>query len=253
MKVTRKLSLQSLLSYESVHKATKILKLHPYRVHVMHKRFTRLHQHGEKSECMHRWGRWTFPTLNITCFLFSVFNAFYFLTKRTCVRNWLRYFSITLYICSVHIIFALILKEQNAFNANFICLCTKYLRGLAHYENIYFFCIVSFLERAVKRNYELRCRPYLAGGVTDSSVRVRAGKRKTQWTFLMEGKPESFSRTGLRLLSAVNPPVSVGPVVWDVIAVSHNWDERLLESLLMLVILRPGCTRGQHGGHACKL
>jgi hypothetical protein len=32
----RKLYLQSGLSYGSVHKATKILKLHPYRVHVMH-------------------------------------------------------------------------------------------------------------------------------------------------------------------------------------------------------------------------
>jgi transposase len=35
-KSLRKLSLQSGVSYGSVHKATKILKLHPYRVHVMH-------------------------------------------------------------------------------------------------------------------------------------------------------------------------------------------------------------------------
>jgi hypothetical protein len=35
-KPLRKLSLQSGLSCGSVHKATKILKLHPYRVHVMH-------------------------------------------------------------------------------------------------------------------------------------------------------------------------------------------------------------------------
>jgi hypothetical protein len=35
-KSLRKLSLQSGLSYGSVHKATKILKLYPYRVHVMH-------------------------------------------------------------------------------------------------------------------------------------------------------------------------------------------------------------------------
>jgi hypothetical protein len=35
-KLLRKLSLQSGLSYGSVHKATKILNLHPYRVHVMH-------------------------------------------------------------------------------------------------------------------------------------------------------------------------------------------------------------------------
>jgi transposase len=35
-KSLRKLSLQSGLSYGSVHKATKILKLRPYRVHSMH-------------------------------------------------------------------------------------------------------------------------------------------------------------------------------------------------------------------------
>jgi hypothetical protein len=35
-KLLRKLSLQSGLSYGSVHKATKILKLHPYPVNVMH-------------------------------------------------------------------------------------------------------------------------------------------------------------------------------------------------------------------------
>jgi hypothetical protein len=35
-KSLRKPYLQSGLSYGSVHKATKILKLHPYRVHVMH-------------------------------------------------------------------------------------------------------------------------------------------------------------------------------------------------------------------------
>jgi hypothetical protein len=35
-KSLRKLSLQSGLSYGSVNKATKILKLHPYRVHVTH-------------------------------------------------------------------------------------------------------------------------------------------------------------------------------------------------------------------------
>jgi hypothetical protein len=35
-KSLRKLSFQSGLSYGSVHRATKILKLHPYRVHDMH-------------------------------------------------------------------------------------------------------------------------------------------------------------------------------------------------------------------------
>jgi hypothetical protein len=35
-KSRRKLSLQSGLSYRSVHKVTKILKLYPYHVHVMH-------------------------------------------------------------------------------------------------------------------------------------------------------------------------------------------------------------------------
>jgi hypothetical protein len=35
-KSLRKLSLQSGLSYGSVYKATKILKLHPYRVNIMH-------------------------------------------------------------------------------------------------------------------------------------------------------------------------------------------------------------------------
>jgi hypothetical protein len=36
LKSLRQLSLQSGLSYGSVHKATKILKRHPYRVHFMH-------------------------------------------------------------------------------------------------------------------------------------------------------------------------------------------------------------------------
>jgi hypothetical protein len=36
-KSLRKLSLQSGLSYRSVHEATKILKFHPHRVHVTHK------------------------------------------------------------------------------------------------------------------------------------------------------------------------------------------------------------------------
>jgi hypothetical protein len=45
---------------------------------------------------MHRWTRWTFPTLNII--FLSDFNVIHFLTNRTCVRNGLRDFSITLYI-----------------------------------------------------------------------------------------------------------------------------------------------------------
>jgi hypothetical protein len=46
------------------------------------------------------WTRWAFSTFNITLFffLFSDFNIVYFLTKRTCVRNGLRNFSITLYL-----------------------------------------------------------------------------------------------------------------------------------------------------------
>jgi hypothetical protein len=54
-------------------------------------------KHEAKSECMHHWTRWTFPTLDITLLLFSYFNVIYFLTNITCVRNGLREFSITLY------------------------------------------------------------------------------------------------------------------------------------------------------------
>jgi hypothetical protein len=48
---------------------------------------------------MHRWTRWTFPTLTITLFfvLFSDFNLIYLLTRRTCIRNGLRDFSVILY------------------------------------------------------------------------------------------------------------------------------------------------------------
>jgi hypothetical protein len=47
---------------------------------------------------MHHWTRWTFPTLNITLFFcFLIPMSFLFLTNRTCVRNGLRDFSITLY------------------------------------------------------------------------------------------------------------------------------------------------------------
>jgi hypothetical protein len=53
-------------------------------------------RHEENSACMHRWTRWTFPTLDIT-FFFSDFNVIYFLTNIMCVRNRLRDFSIILY------------------------------------------------------------------------------------------------------------------------------------------------------------
>jgi hypothetical protein len=42
--------------------------------------------------------QWTFLKFNITLFLFFDFNAIYFLTNRTCARNGLHDFSITLYI-----------------------------------------------------------------------------------------------------------------------------------------------------------
>jgi hypothetical protein len=45
---------------------------------------------------MHRWTRWTFPTLRNTVFFYD-FHVLYFLTNRTCVRKGLCDFSITLY------------------------------------------------------------------------------------------------------------------------------------------------------------
>jgi hypothetical protein len=39
----------------------------------------------------------------------------------------------------------------------------------------------------------------------------------------------------------------------DVIAVSQNRDNLLLELLLMLVVLRPGCAYAQQGDHAYQL
>jgi predicted metal-binding transcription factor (methanogenesis marker protein 9) len=103
----RKLSLQSALSYGSVHKCTKILKLHPYRVHVMHK----LKEPGMekrlqycilpiKYRYMHAWLRAvdiSNTQYNIV-FLFSDFNVIYFLTIRTGVTNGFCDSSITLYI-----------------------------------------------------------------------------------------------------------------------------------------------------------
>jgi hypothetical protein len=74
-KSVRKFSLQSGLSYRSVHKATKILKLHPFCVQIMHQLFTKLHQ---------TWGKeWMHASLNavdisntkyntVFCFLISV-------------------------------------------------------------------------------------------------------------------------------------------------------------------------------------
>jgi hypothetical protein len=38
-------------------------------------------KHEEKNEWMHRWTRWTFPTRNITLFLFSNFNLLYFFDR----------------------------------------------------------------------------------------------------------------------------------------------------------------------------
>jgi hypothetical protein len=55
-------------------------------------------RHEEKSECMHRWTRWTFPTLNMTLFFVFCFNVIYFLTNKTRVSNGLIDFSITLYV-----------------------------------------------------------------------------------------------------------------------------------------------------------
>jgi hypothetical protein len=64
-----------------------------WTVSVTQELFTGLRQTWGKE-----WTRWAFPTLNITLFLFSEFNVIYFLTNRTCVRNGLRDFSITLYV-----------------------------------------------------------------------------------------------------------------------------------------------------------
>jgi hypothetical protein len=44
-------------------------------------------KHEENSGCMHRWTRWTFPTLNITLFFVFWFQCNLFFDNRTCVRN----------------------------------------------------------------------------------------------------------------------------------------------------------------------
>jgi hypothetical protein len=44
-------------------------------------------KHEEKSECVYRWTRWTFPTLNITFFFVFRFQCNLFLTNRTCVMG----------------------------------------------------------------------------------------------------------------------------------------------------------------------
>jgi hypothetical protein len=54
------------------------------------------HTHEVKSECMHRWTRWTFPTLYEILFFVFWFKYNLFLTNRTCFCNGLRDFSITL-------------------------------------------------------------------------------------------------------------------------------------------------------------
>jgi hypothetical protein len=55
-------------------------------------------KHEKKSECMHCWMRWIFPTLNITLLFIFWFQCNLFLTNTTCVRKGLHDFSITLYI-----------------------------------------------------------------------------------------------------------------------------------------------------------
>jgi hypothetical protein len=59
-KSLRKLSLQSGLSYRSVHNATKILKLHPYHVYVMHEL-----KESDKEKWL-QYCRW------FTCFIWGV-------------------------------------------------------------------------------------------------------------------------------------------------------------------------------------
>jgi hypothetical protein len=54
-------------------------------------------KHEEKSECMRRWTRWTFPKCNIKLFFVFWFQWNLFFTNRTCARNGLRDFSIILY------------------------------------------------------------------------------------------------------------------------------------------------------------
>jgi hypothetical protein len=54
-------------------------------------------KHEEMSECMHCLMWWTFPTLHKTLFFVFWFQCNLFLTNRTCVRNGLCDFLITLY------------------------------------------------------------------------------------------------------------------------------------------------------------
>jgi hypothetical protein len=44
----------------------------------LQKLLTGLHKTWGKSECMHRWTRWTFPTINITFFVFWFQSNFFF-------------------------------------------------------------------------------------------------------------------------------------------------------------------------------
>lgn len=53
-----------------------------------------------KHECMHRWTRWTFLTLNMTLFLYYDFSVIFFLEIER-VWNWFREFLIILYSLNV--------------------------------------------------------------------------------------------------------------------------------------------------------
>jgi hypothetical protein len=52
---------------------------------------------------------------------------------------------------------------------------------------------------------------------------------------------------------AINKPVRIGTIMGDVIVVSQNRDKRLLESLLMLVVLRSCYAYAEQGDHAYQL
>jgi hypothetical protein len=61
-------------------------------------------KHEEKSECMHRWTRWTFPTLITLLFVFLI-SVWFIFWQIEHVRNWLRDFSIVLYFKVGHDLF----------------------------------------------------------------------------------------------------------------------------------------------------
>jgi hypothetical protein len=55
-------------------------------------------KHEEENECLHCWMWWTVPIVNITLFFVFWFQHNLFFTNRTCVRNALHDFWITLYL-----------------------------------------------------------------------------------------------------------------------------------------------------------